>query len=110
MRVLKNLLGLSILVLALSPRLLAAQGSTATLGGVVRDEQNLVVPGATVTVAGTESSFSRTAMTTAEGGFDFPGLLPGEYLLTSESGPISCSGVAASPSRSRSFKPYRCFM
>jgi Carboxypeptidase regulatory-like domain len=80
----KNLLGLSILVLALSPRLLAAQGSTATLGGVVRDEQNLGVPGATVTVAGTESSFSRTAMTTADGGFDFPGLLPGEYLLTVE--------------------------
>jgi hypothetical protein len=80
----KNLLGLSMLVLALSPRLLAAQGSTATLGGVVRDPQNLTVPGATVTVSRTESSFSRAATTGADGGFDFPGLLPGEYLLTVE--------------------------
>jgi hypothetical protein len=84
MKLRKLLLGLSALVLALSPHLVAAQGSTATVGGVVRDEQNLVVPGATVTVAGTESSVSRTATTNPDGGFDFPGLLPGEYRLSVE--------------------------
>ena len=72
------------LVFALLPRVVAAQGSTATLAGVVRDQQNLPIPGATVSVAGTESSFSRTATTNTDGGFDFPGLLPGEYLLTAE--------------------------
>ena len=35
-------------------------------------------------MAGTESSFSGTATTNADGGFDFPGLLPGEYLITVE--------------------------
>jgi len=43
-----------------------------------------VVPGATVTVAGTENNFSRTVTTNGDGGFDFPGMLPGEYLLTVE--------------------------
>ena len=58
--------------------------STAALAGIVRDQQNLPVPAATVTVAGTESSFSRTATTGSDGDFDFPGLLPGEYLITVE--------------------------
>ena len=80
----KCLLGVSILVFALSPRAVAAQGSTAALAGVVRDQQNLPVPGATVTVTGTESSVSRAATSNPDGGFDFPGLLPGEYLLTTE--------------------------
>jgi hypothetical protein len=72
------------LVLTVLPRVVAAQGSTATLAGVVRDQQNLPIPGATVTVARTDSSLSRTATTNADGGFDLPGLLPGEYLLTIE--------------------------
>ncbi len=80
----KALLGLSVLVLSLAPRLVAAQGSTAALAGIVRDQQNLPVPNATVTVAGTESSFSRTATTGSDGDFDFPGLQPGEYLVTVE--------------------------
>jgi hypothetical protein len=68
----------------LLPCLAGAQGSTATVGGIVRDAQNLAVPGAVVTVAGTESTFSRTATTGEDGIFDFPGLLPGEYLMTVE--------------------------
>ena len=75
---------LSLFALVLAPRLVEAQGSTATLSGIVRDQQNLIVPGATVTVAGTESSFSRNAITGADGDFDFPGLQPGEYLMTVE--------------------------
>jgi hypothetical protein len=75
---------LCLLALVLAPRLVAAQGSTATLSGIVRDQQNLIVPGATVTVAGTESSFSRNVVTGPDGDFDFPGLQPGEYLMTVE--------------------------
>ena len=62
----------------------AAQGSTATLSGVIRDEQTLPTPGAMVRVSGIESSLSRGVTTGADGGFDFPGLLPGDYLLTVE--------------------------
>jgi outer membrane receptor protein involved in Fe transport len=76
--------GFSILLLALAPSRATAQGSTATLAGIVRDQQNLPVAGATVTVAGTESSISRTVATGADGAFDFPGLLPGEYLTKIE--------------------------
>jgi hypothetical protein len=84
MQLRRTLLGLSALALSLAPRLVAAQGSTAAVAGIVRDQQNLPVPAATVTVAGTESSFSRTATTGSDGDFDFPGLLPGEYLITVE--------------------------
>src|SRR6185503_2440696 len=84
MRLRPHFFAWSLLLLALCPRVLAAQGSTATLGGVVRDEQNLVVPAATVTLTGTENSFSRTVTSNGDGGFDFPGVLPGEYLLTVE--------------------------
>lgn len=45
------------LTLVFIPSLARGQGSTATAAGVVRDEQNLVVPGAAVTVAGTENKF-----------------------------------------------------
>ena len=40
---------------ALVPSFARGQGSTASLAGVVRDEQNLVVPGASVTMAGVEA-------------------------------------------------------
>ena len=50
----------------------------ASLAGVVRDEQNLVVPGASVTMAGVENTFSRMVTTDANGTFEFAGLLPGE--------------------------------
>ena len=61
-----------------------AQGSTASLAGTVRDEQGLVVPGVTVTLAGTENTFSRTVTTRGDGGFELPGLLPGDYKMTVE--------------------------
>ena len=67
-----------------TPAVARAQGSTATIAGVVRDQQNLPVPGATVTVSNTESSVSRSLVTAAEGDFNFPGMQPGDYLLTVE--------------------------
>ena len=67
---------------AFFPSAAHAQGNTGSLRGAVRDEQNLVVPGATVTVAGMENTLSRTETTNADGGFEFAGLLPGRYVLT----------------------------
>ena len=73
-----------ILSLLLIPALALAQGATGSVGGAVRDQQNLVIPGATVTVAATEGALTRTVTSGSEGGFEFPGLLPGEYVLTTE--------------------------
>ena len=61
-----------------------AQGNTGSVGGAVRDEQKLSVPGATVTIAATDSVLTRTVTAGPDGGFEFPGLLPGEYVLTTE--------------------------
>src|SRR5262245_34052006 len=71
-----------ILCLSAWPAFVSAQGSTASMAGTVRDEQSLVVPGATLTVAGTENNFSRSVITGADGGFEFAGLLPGDYRLS----------------------------
>jgi len=60
------------------------QGSTASMAGVVRDEQNLVVPGTTVALAAIENRFSRSVTTDASGGFEFAGLLPGDYTVRFE--------------------------
>ena len=77
--------GLGLLVVvALLPSVVLAQGNTSTLGGTVRDEQNLVVPGAAVTVAGTDNSVTRTATTNPDGRFEFPGVLPGDYKIAVE--------------------------
>src|SRR5512143_3443469 len=64
------------------PSLVCAQGNTGSLSGVVRDEQDLIVPGASVTVSGLENTLSRTVTTGADGGFEFAGLLPGRYQLS----------------------------
>lgn len=73
-----------VLTLLMFPTLVLAQGATGSVGGAVRDQQNLVIPGATVTVAATETALTRTVTSGAEGGFEFAGLLPGEYVLTTE--------------------------
>src|SRR5262249_52910826 len=74
----------AVLVLSAAAVPAAAQGSTASVGGTVRDEQNLVVPGATITLAGTENTFLRTTTTGADGSFELPGLLPGDYKMAVE--------------------------
>src|SRR3954464_15239576 len=74
----------ALVFIALVPTTAHGQGSTASLAGVVRDEQNLVVPGASVTMAGVENTFSRLVTTGTNGTFEFAGLLPGEYTMTVE--------------------------
>src|SRR3954467_8918993 len=74
----------ALVFIALMPTMAHGQGSTASLAGVVRDEQNLVVPGASVTMAGVENLFSRTVITDTNGAFEFAGLLSGEYKTTVE--------------------------
>ena len=66
----------------LAPALARAQGTTATVAGVVRDQQALVIPGVSVTIAGAENDFSRTLITGADGAFELPGVLPGDYRIS----------------------------
>ena len=104
-----------------------AQGSTATLSGSVRDEQTLVVPGATVAIAGTENHFSRKVVTGSDGGFEMAGLLPGSIRLSIESSgftreevqvrlevnqrvrSMSCSSAAALTQQVEVSRRCRCF-
>jgi Carboxypeptidase regulatory-like domain len=72
----------AVLVLVTCPIVVHGQGSTSSLAGVVRDQQGLIVPSASVKISGTENSFSRTVTTGPDGAFEFAGLLPGDYKMT----------------------------
>jgi Carboxypeptidase regulatory-like domain len=85
-----SLIALAVILCTLTPRPVAAQGTTATLAGVVRDPQGLLVPGVTVTLTGAERTFQRIVSTGADGGYEFAGLLPGVYRVH-----LELSGFAA---------------
>jgi hypothetical protein len=55
----------------------AQEATTGSIGGQVVDAQGLAIPGATVTVTGSQGS--RTAVTDAEGRFLVPFLVPGVH-------------------------------
>ena len=64
--------------------LVFAQGTTAALSGVVRDASGAVVPETAITIRQTETGFTRTAQTNADGGYYVPSLPVGPYELTAE--------------------------
>jgi hypothetical protein len=59
-----------------------AQETTGTIKGRIVDSQGLAVPGANVTVTGSQGS--KTAVTDAEGRFNMPFLTPGTYSVRTE--------------------------
>ena len=61
-----------------------AQASTADLSGTVTDQQDAVVPGATVTVRSPATNITRTVTTNDEGRYQIFALPPGEYDLSAE--------------------------
>ncbi len=61
-----------------------AQSGTASIRGQVVDQQAAAVPGATVTLSRPETGSARTAVTDAEGLYQFLGVPPGVYHLTVE--------------------------
>jgi hypothetical protein len=63
---------------------LAAQFTTASLGGTVTDPSGAAIPGATVTVQNTETGLTRTAKSGTGGDYLFPALPVGTYKLTVE--------------------------
>ena len=58
-----------------------AQLSTAQLDGRVTDESEAVLPGSTVTVTQTDTGFTRTVVTNADGSYVLPNLPTGPYRL-----------------------------
>src|SRR6266850_2543301 len=64
--------------------LVIAQGSSATISGIVRDATGGVVPGVTVSAKHTESGLTRTVDTTENGGYRMPSLPVGPYEMTAE--------------------------
>ena len=62
----------------------AAQIGSGALAGSVADQAGAAVPGATVTLLAVATNRSRTAVTSADGGYVFTGLAPGEYRVRVE--------------------------
>ena len=56
-----------------------AQAGSASVRGIVSDPQGHPVPGATVTIANSEKSFTRTQVTNDTGGYVFSSIPPGTY-------------------------------
>jgi Carboxypeptidase regulatory-like domain/TonB dependent receptor len=63
---------------------LAAQVSSGSLLGDVRDEQSAYVPGVTVTARNEATGFSRTVSTNTFGSYRIDDLQPGSYIVTVE--------------------------
>lgn len=74
-------ISLTTLLIASSPALAQQRGS---ITGRVVDGDGLVLPGATVTVAETNTGFTRTVATAETGAFVIPNLDPGTYTITVE--------------------------
>src|SRR5438876_8761682 len=58
-----------------------AQRITATIRGTVTDSTGAVVPGASVTVKGEDTGYTRSTLTNASGVYSFPELPTGKYAV-----------------------------
>lgn len=86
---LELLLGLVMAICFLVGTSVMAQTINGTISGTVTDPQEAVVPGATVTVTNNETGATRTAETSDDGAFRFPGLAVGIYTVKVEKGGFS---------------------
>lgn len=75
---------LVILALLVGALTATAQSTTGTIQGTVRDNQDAVVPGATVTVRNVETNATRTGTTDAGGFYRFLNMPGGPYEVTVE--------------------------
>src|SRR5262245_36488012 len=79
----QRLLALLGLVLLVSTSV-AAQATTGSIEGIVMDNQELPVPGATVTIRNVETNVSRSQVTGPTGNYRFLNMPVGNYELTVE--------------------------
>jgi hypothetical protein len=69
-------------VLLVLPRAgVASQAATGTILGAVSDETGAMLPGVTVTVTNSDTSFVRTLVTDPNGRYAAPNLAPGPYVI-----------------------------
>ena len=61
------------------------QGSNSTVRGIVRDQAQAVIPGATLTLTNTATNVGRSSTTNDSGLYAFPGVIPGVYRIVAES-------------------------
>src|SRR5215471_5058249 len=71
-----------LVLISLGTSLVSAQGSTATISGVVRNASGDLVPGVSITLRHTESGLMRTAVSSETGGYSVQFLPVGPYELT----------------------------
>ena len=75
---------LCVLALLLTASAASAQFDSATVVGTVRDATSSVVPSATVTLTGVQTGISVVRTSNENGGFEFPAVRPGIYVVTAE--------------------------
>jgi hypothetical protein len=80
----KYLLGVAALILLLFSAQAFSQSSNASIGGIVMDESEGVLPGATVTVTNVDTGIAKEGFTNDSGVYNFPGLQVGLYTVTAE--------------------------
>jgi outer membrane receptor protein involved in Fe transport len=74
-----RILGLAASVVCGAAPIVAAQGTTGSIAGVVTDESKAALPGATVTVKNTETGQGRALTTDERGRYRADALVPGKY-------------------------------
>jgi hypothetical protein len=79
-----RLLLLIVLVLLAGTNSVRAQATTGTIEGVVKDNQELAVPGATLTVRNVETDVSRSLVSSGDGSYRFLNMPVGNYEITVE--------------------------
>ena len=79
-----RLLLLIVLVLLAGTNSVGAQATTGTIEGVVKDNQELAVPGATLTVRHVETNVSRSQVSSGDGSYRFLNMPVGNYEITVE--------------------------
>lgn len=74
------------LIFTLSALTTSAQTSQTTVSGTVKDQNDALVPGATITLLDARTKAERTTKTNDEGFFLFTNVLAGDYRITAEGG------------------------
>ena len=66
-----------------------AQSSTGSISGVITDQNQAVIPAATITIRNTATGFTRSTTTNSEGRYSFTDLPLGAYEITIEASTFS---------------------
>ena len=78
---LRQLAGVAAVVLFTAGAAWAQAGATAQMSGIVRDSSGAVLPGVDVSATQTDTNFTRSTVTDAEGNYVLPNLPVGPYRL-----------------------------